>query len=149
MRKLSLDYFSQFLYEVLWKSDTLFMEFWMSLYTLTSGVLFITDQIGSYYTGSSYSIVSYYVPQFWWGFILICFGLLELAGMYGNSYRFQKFMLMAGTGFWAFTAAIVGFGNQQTWIFMNLIFIAVIHIWLYLRVSRKLRIRNEVKESLP
>lgn len=141
-------YLNKFLYEVLWKSDTLFMEFWMSFYTLTSGVLFLTNRIGSYYSGTSYSIISYYISQGWWGFTMILLGLLELTALYTNNYRLQRFILMLGTGFWAFTAAIIGFGNQQTWIFMNILFVAVAHIWLYLRISRKLRIRNDVQSSL-
>lgn len=137
-----------FLIEVMWKTDTLFMEFWTAFYTICSGVLFMINQIGSYYTGSSYSIISYFIPQFWWGLFMLTIGLLEITGMYSNRYHFQRWILAFATGFWSFTAAIVGFGNNQTWLFVTIIFISVAHIWLYLRISRKLRVRQDVRASL-
>jgi hypothetical protein len=135
-------------WEILWKSDTLFMEFWVALYTSISGLMFLTGRIDSYYTGSVYELISSVISQQIWGTFMTTLGLIQLIVLYHNRFASQKWVFAFSTVFWVFTGSIVGFGNGKTWIFFNIIMVAFAHIWLYLRTSRKLRIRKEVRDEL-
>lgn len=134
--------------EIIWKSDTLFLELWVGLYSLFLGILFLVGLIDSYYTGAVYSVVSVYVPREIWGSTLIGLGLLQLIGTYSKKYSFQKWACTLTTAFWAFTASITAFGNGHTSVFYTNFMILLAQAWLYLRISRKLRIRSEVRAEL-
>lgn len=139
-----MKYFFSKTREIIWKSDTLFMEFWMALYTCLSGSMFLLGGINSYYSGSVYQVIASVFSQTGWGFTLLALGLLEFYGMYSNKYKIQKWILAIATTFWVFTSCVIGFGNGHSWVFSTVVMVVIAHIWLYLRISRRLRIRNEV-----
>lgn len=134
--------------ELVWKSDTLFLELWVSTYSIFLGILFLVGVIDSYYTGAVYSVISVYVPREIWGGALIILGLLQLYGVYTKRYSFQKWACTLATAFWAFTASITAFGNGHTSVSYTNLMILLAQAWLYLRISRKLRIRSEVRGEL-
>lgn len=123
------------------------VELFGSINSFGWGMWFITHP-NLFEQGTVYGVLATFANEATWGALLVLLGTGRLIGVALDRYRLRKAVAMIGTVLWAFVCA--GFYQQNP----NAIVVFVtaqntlLSMWEYLRHSRRVRIRKEVREEI-
>jgi hypothetical protein len=127
------------------------LQFASSLYLIISGLWFLNPYSGAFLNASptgAYHFISELMPQGIWAFLLLAFGLANIIAILQDRFRYQKIISLLTVFFWVWVSVLFASANIYAWVFLNTIFLSMLHVWIYLRVSRQHRIRQEVREEV-
>lgn len=132
---------------VIWKSDMLAVEIAASSYAIGSGIWFMLP-FDTFHNVNVYGAISAILPEPVWGMILFSVGIVNLALSLSHCCLPAKRVQFGTIFFWVFTAMMLGQEHFQAWAVFTSVFAAIIYGWIYLRSSRRCRVRADVREEL-
>lgn len=126
------------------------LEFAGWIYMIGSGLWFLNPSVDTFSTSATnpYHFLAELMPEPVFAMILIGLGFANMYAFMRDNCWLQKSITIITLFFWLFVANMFMHANSSAWLFFNAVFLAVVHVWVYLRTSRRCRVRMEVRETL-
>jgi len=135
---------------VLWKCDMTTVEFAVATYSILSGLWFLNPLANTFRLANAnvYEYIGQLMAEPVWGALLLGVGCVSMTVVFSEHLAIKKIVSMAGVFFWVWVSVMFASAFVWSWLFLNSVFLVIIYVWIHLRVARRSRVREQVKDEV-